>query len=85
MPDYDIGDAMPKEFILEIIREKRDILLLESDKYMLSDFPITNEKKEEWKIYRQRLRDITVDNTFDGYKIDNNFEVKDFIWPDIPN
>tara|TARA_Y100000817_G_scaffold281072_1_gene245483 strand:+ start:634 stop:891 length:258 start_codon:yes stop_codon:yes gene_type:complete len=85
MPDYDIGDAMPKEFILEIIREKRDILLLESDKYMLPDFPITNEKKEEWKLYRQRLRDITVNNTFDGYKLDNNFEVKDFIWPDIPN
>lgn len=37
----------------------RDELLKESDKYMLPDYPITDDVREEWKIYRQKLRDIT--------------------------
>lgn len=41
------------------IREKRNRLLLESDWTQLSDSPFSIEKKEEWSIYRQELRDIT--------------------------
>ena len=40
------------------IRHLRDELLKSSDKYMLSDYPITEEKRQEWKDYRALLRDI---------------------------
>ena len=42
-----------------LIREKRDDLLRQTDKYMLPDFPVSPEKRDEYKSYRQRLRDIT--------------------------
>jgi hypothetical protein len=38
------------------IREQRDVLLDESDFAMLPDAPVANV--EEWKTYRQALRDI---------------------------
>lgn len=40
------------------IRAKRDRLLFDTDKYMLVDYPITDAKREAWKIYRQALRDM---------------------------
>lgn len=42
-----------------VIREKRNRLLFECDWTQLSDSPLSVEKKEEWAIYRQELRDIT--------------------------
>jgi hypothetical protein len=44
---------------LQKIREKRNILLNESDKYMLSDFPIDDTTRDSIRNYRQQLRDIT--------------------------
>ena len=41
---------------------KRNILLNETDKYLLPDYPITPENLEIVKIYRQALRDITNNN-----------------------
>ena len=40
----------------------RNRLLAESDKYMLSDFPITPENLELIKQWRQALRDFTINN-----------------------
>ena len=37
----------------------RDGFLDESDKYMLPDFPISDEEREKWRVYRQELRDMT--------------------------
>ena len=42
-----------------LVREKRAILLDNSDWTQLSDVPLSDEKKAEWVIYRQDLRDIT--------------------------
>tara|TARA_Y100001973_G_scaffold51775_1_gene76824 strand:- start:12459 stop:12812 length:354 start_codon:yes stop_codon:yes gene_type:complete len=44
------------------IRTKRNLLLVESDYTQLSD-SVHKGNKEEWKIYRQKLRDITKDIT----------------------
>ncbi len=41
------------------IRAQRDQLLLESDKYMIPDFPIEAAEREAWRKYRAALRDIT--------------------------
>jgi hypothetical protein len=55
------------------IRAQRAILLQESDWTQLADVALTDEKKQEWRLYRQSLRDIT------------NFDSPDHvIWPNKP-
>lgn len=63
----------------DIIRDKRNSLLKESDWVGLSDVSLSN--MEEWKIYRQALRDIpnvNPDATFDiaGNVINVEYPVK---------
>jgi hypothetical protein len=41
------------------LKNERNQLLIKTDKYMLSDFPITPEQLELVKQYRQALRDFT--------------------------
>ena len=41
------------------LKNKRNLILNETDKYMLSDYPITPENLEIIKTYRQQLRDFT--------------------------
>jgi hypothetical protein len=55
------------------IRMQRGRLLQSSDWTQLSDSPLTEEKKEEWQIYRQSLRDITTQT-----------DPFDIIWPNKP-
>lgn len=56
------------------IRNKRNCLLNDSDKYMIEDYPISKEDKDKVKTYRQQLRDITNQKSF-----------PDVTWPDFPN
>lgn len=42
---------------LNELRHQRNLKLIESDKYMIVDYPITPENLEKMKIYRQELRD----------------------------
>ena len=51
-------------------KKMRNQLLLETDKYMLLDFPITPENLEIVKTYRQQLR---------------NFTNNDYIFPEKPS
>lgn len=44
---------------LDSTRDLRNALLLESDWTQLIDSPLSEQKKEEWRIYRKKLRDIT--------------------------
>jgi hypothetical protein len=44
-----------------MLKQTRNGILNQTDKYMLSDFPISPEQLEEVKIYRQALRDFTID------------------------
>lgn len=48
---------------LEIIRDMRDGLLEDSDWRMVSDSPLSDEKRTEWQTYRQALRDLPQSNT----------------------
>lgn len=57
----------------EII-QRRNILLSESDYLMMIDYPISDEKKQEIKAYRQALRDIPQQ---DGFP-------ENIVWPDKP-
>ena len=44
---------------LSLLRIDRNNLLKDSDWTVLPDSPLSDIKKDEWKIYRQALRDIT--------------------------
>ena len=46
------------------IRKERDALLYATDKYTISDYPISSENKELMLEYRQKLRDLPEQETF---------------------
>jgi len=41
------------------LRDYRNMLLSASDWTVMPDSPLSDSKKDEWKTYRQKLRDIT--------------------------
>lgn len=53
-----LEELYPPEKLLVEIRIRRDKLLAESDWTQIPDSPLTAVKKEEWAIYRQKLRDL---------------------------
>ena len=75
--------SLTSEFAYSELRYKRDKLLLETDKYTLSDFPHANDTIiNQWLTYRQQLRDITTQtptvNIYTG-------EITNIIWPTPPS
>mgnify|MGYP001353166849 CR=1 FL=1 len=86
--EYDVNrpeEAITNEMVIEEFRIIRNGLLIESDKFMISDYPITGEKREEWKVYRQSLRELpsTIDLT--QLKMNSRFELINFTWPQKPS
>lgn len=59
------------------VRKVRNQLLEQTDKFLLADYPITDSEREQYKAYRQYLRDYTQDEgwylhnpmTLDEWKI----------------
>ena len=62
--DFEINQGM--------LKAERNALLADTDLYMVEDYPISVEVKEQWKVYRQELRDM--DFTF----------TEELIWPTPP-
>ena len=58
----DAVEAEDVEAAAETARAYRDKLLEETDSMMVSDRPNVNE--QEWRTYRQELRDITLQTGF---------------------
>lgn len=71
-PDWKI--QLEKEILSLDVRLERNKLLSDTDHLIQSDYPISDEKKQEIKAYRQALRDIPQQ---DGFP-DN------IVWPDKP-
>ena len=71
-PDWRL--QLEKEVRSLDVRLERNKLLSNTDHLIQSDYPISDEKKQEIKVYRQALRDIPQQ---DGFP-DN------IIWPDKP-
>lgn len=42
----------------EALRAERDGRLAETDKYLIPDFPISEQQREQYRAYRQYLRDL---------------------------
>jgi Phage tail assembly chaperone protein len=53
-----------EEELFFALRRKRNHFLFESDWTQLQDSPLSEENKEKWKTYRQKLRDLpsTIEN-----------------------
>lgn len=68
-------DEEIKQQKLSVIRLNRDKLLAVSDWTQFADSPLTDEKKKEWQVYRQALRDMPEKGCAD---LDNP------CWPIIP-
>lgn len=49
----------PQEVKEQEVRAVRNQYLEATDKYMIADFPISDEEREQYKLYRQYLRDYT--------------------------
>jgi hypothetical protein len=61
------------EWVLFQLRNTRNAYLTLTDKYLLSDYPITDEKKEIIINYRQYLRDfinINAANIINGLEVE---------------
>lgn len=71
-PDWKI--QLEKEVLSLDARLERNKLLSDTDHLIQADYPISDEKKQEIKVYRQALRDIPQQ---DGFP-DN------IVWPDKP-
>ena len=56
-----------------VIKEQRSRLLSSSDWTQLPDSPLSLEKKTEWAVYRQALRDITTLS-----------DINNIVWPTQP-
>lgn len=61
--------SKPMDALAQEKRAERDNLLAQTDKYMLSDFPITDEKREQYKAYRQYLRDLPEQESFPNVEV----------------
>jgi hypothetical protein len=84
------GDYQPNEYkivngeavirtdnVLEILRNKRNELLKQSDWTQVNDSPLSDSKKQEWATYRQSLRDLPSTNQ----SVNN---IADVIFPSMP-
>jgi hypothetical protein len=60
--------------VAEAIRNKRNILIGETDYYLMPDYPSNPQNLEELKVYRQALRDVPKQEGFP----------RDVRWPDVP-
>jgi hypothetical protein len=69
-----MSDFIPNnEHFLKRARNIRNELLNKTDRYLLSDYPITLEQQMMIKSYRQELRDVTSQ--------ENPFNI---LWPNQP-
>lgn len=74
--------ALVESSIWIVVRLERDKLLSESDWSVMADSPLSTEKQEEWKTYRQSLRDIP-QGTIPTIDEDQNI-VEGLNWPSKP-
>lgn len=51
-------EIIPNEWLIERMKDQRNVLLKQSDWTQVVDSPLSDNKKAEWATYRQQLRDF---------------------------
>ena len=69
---------------IEVLRGRRDMLLQESDWTQFNDSPLSESKIDEWKIYRQTLRDLPENNPNPEWVDGDETKLPDVDWPVKP-
>ena len=59
------------EFLAQKKRQDRDNKLDFTDKFMVSDYPISELEREDMKVYRQYLRDLPESENFPNVEVLN--------------
>ena len=78
-----IRSSVISELSYQLLREQRKDKLLKTDFYFVNDYPHkTEEKKNEWLIYRQSLRDLLEDSEV---TVDNDGNLMNIGWPTEPS
>ena len=72
-------NATSEKRCYKLLRSLRDQKLRMSDWTQFNDSPFTDAKKDEWKTYRQALRDITSSQPTPNIKLSN------ITWPTEPS
>ena len=75
--------ALVESSIWNVIRLERDQKLKDSDWTVMDGSPLSDSKKNEWKTYRQALRDMP-QGTVPVIDIDQNI-VSGLTWPTEPS
>tara|TARA_Y100001980_G_C14169844_1_gene45293 strand:- start:80 stop:451 length:372 start_codon:yes stop_codon:yes gene_type:complete len=74
---------LENQLAFDLLRCERNLLLNNTDKYMVSDFPHSSESiKQQWVTYRQSLRDLPSNS---DPKLDINMELTNITWPTPPS
>jgi hypothetical protein len=73
-----VPPAIPTRPTLDMLREERDRLLLESDYTQMPDSPLSDSKKAEWATYRTQLRNLPSN-------YDNDDDITNVTWPTKPS
>lgn len=58
------------------IREKRDTMLKATDWVMLQDSPVSEEKRQEYIVFRKALRDLPIEQA--------GATLESIVWPNLP-
>ena len=51
-------EIIPNEWLIERMKDQRNLLLMQSDWTQVVDSPLSDSKQAEWATYRQALRDF---------------------------
>lgn len=76
----DTNETLFKRMNIENILFERNQKLTESDWSSLYDNGLSDEKKEQWRVYRQKLRDLP-----SSIQYDKNYKPLPIDWPPVPN
>lgn len=68
-----LNEAWARENFLNDLRAQRDVLLAQTDWTQLADVPLSDDLKQQYKVYRQALRDLPETATYDN-----------LVWPEKP-
>ena len=76
-------DLLTSNLNIIFLRYERDKLLLNTDKYIIRDWPHASDtKKQEWLAYRQALRDLPSNQT---PQLDSDGMLTNVTWPTPPS
>ena len=72
-----VETVTPPNVVPEWLRQRRNLLLTDSDWTQGADSPLSSSKKTEWQTYRQALRDLPT-------TYPNPTSKGDIVWPTKP-